>query len=460
MSIRARTAAAVARATGRASRALGRGGGTALPGHVLLRLDPHGIEHLSARIGGGSILVSATNGKTTTTRLLAGALRTGGAPVVTNAAGANLMSGVATTLAEAGSALGAATQGVFEVDEAALPAVAARVRPRAILLMNLFRDQLDRHGELEAIAARWQGMIGTLPAATRLVLCADDPLVASLAPAGAEVTWFGIDDPEAAAAALPHASDSTRCRACGETLTYDAVWVGHIGAWSCPACGLQRPRPAVRVVQAGLRGTAGSRPVIEIPGGRVTLDLALPGLHNVLNAAGALAGAIAMGIPGEAAAQAICRVPAAFGRAERVAVDDRDVVLMLAKNPAGANENVRTLLLDPGEHDLLVALNDRIADGRDVSWIWDVDWEPLLPRVRRLTATGERAHDLALRFRYAGMPPDRLHVEEDPGRALDDALAAVAPGGTLQVLPTYTAMHQIRADLVARGAVGDFWKAG
>ncbi|MGB1377214.1 MAG: DUF1727 domain-containing protein [Miltoncostaeaceae bacterium] len=191
----------------------------------------------------------------------------------------------------------------------------------------------------------------------------------------------------------------------------------------------------------------------------MTLDLALPGLHNVLNAAGALAGAIAMGIPGEAAAQAIWRVPAAFGRAERVAVGDRDVVLMLAKNPAGANENVRTLLLDPGEHDLLVALNDRIADGRDVSWIWDVDWEPLLPRIRRLTATGERAHDLALRFRYAGMPPERLHVTDDPGRALDDALAAVAPGGTLQVLPTYTAMHQIRADLVARGAASDFWEA-
>jgi UDP-N-acetylmuramyl tripeptide synthase len=334
------------------------------------------------------------------------------------------------------------------------------MHPRALLLMNLFRDQLDRHGELEAIAARWQGMIDTLPAATRLVLCADDPLVASLAPAGADVTWFGIDAPEATATALPHASDSTRCRSCGEPLGYTAVWVGHIGAWSCPSCGRQRPRPAVRVVHAGLRGTAGSTPVIDTPGGRVTLDLALPGLHNVLNAAGALAGAIAMGIPGDAAAEAISRVPAAFGRAERVAVGDRDVVLMLAKNPAGANENVRTLLLDPGDHDLLVALNDRIADGRDVSWIWDVDWEPLLPRVRRLTATGERAHDLALRFRYAGIPPERLHVQEDPGRALDDALAATPHGGTLQVLPTYTAMHQIRADLVARGAASDFWEAG
>lgn len=187
------------------------------------------------------------------------------------------------------------------------------------------------------------------------------------------------------------------------------------------------------------------------------MHLDLPGLHNVLNAAAALAGAIALGVPAATAAEAISSVPAAFGRAERMQVDGRDLVLMLAKNPAGANENLRTLQLDPGEHDLLVALNDRIADGRDVSWIWDVDWEPLLPRVRRLTATGERAHDLALRFRYAGLPADRLHVVPDHRAALTDALAAVPQGGCLEVLPTYTAMHDIRADLVARGAAGEFW---
>jgi UDP-N-acetylmuramyl tripeptide synthase len=192
----------------------------------------------------------------------------------------------------------------------------------------------------------------------------------------------------------------------------------------------------------------------------VTLHLELPGLHNVLNAAGALAGAIAMGVPAGSAAEAISAVPPAFGRAERVSVDGRDVVILLAKNPAGANENVRTLMLDDREHDLLVALNDRIADGRDVSWVWDVDWEPLLPRVRRLTATGERAHDLALRFRYAGMDMARVHVQPDHGAALAEALAATPDGGTLEVLPTYTAMHEIRADLVSRGAAGEFWAGG
>ncbi len=438
---------------------MGRGGGTSLPGVVLLKIDPGAVRSLSAHLGGGSLLVSATNGKTTTTRLLAGALRAGGREVVTNAAGANLLTGVATALAEAHPGPGSAATGLFEVDEAALPGVAVRVAPRAMVLMNLFRDQLDRHGELEALADRWAAMLASLDPLPHLVLCADDPAIAALARDGMTVTWFGIDDPASSSPALSHASDSTRCRACGSALTYHHVWLGHLGAWQCTACGLARPAPDVAVVDAGLRGARGSAPRIRTPEGEVTLELALPGLHNVMNAAAALAGAIAMGIPAGDAATAISRVPAAFGRAERVRVDGREVVLLLAKNPAGANENVRTLMLEPGEHDLLVALNDRIADGRDVSWIWDVDWEQVLPRVRRLTVTGERAHDMALRFRYAGIDMDLLHIEPDHEVALRGALAAVPVGGTLEVLPTYTAMHEIRADLVARGAAGDFWDA-
>ena len=438
---------------------MGRGGGTSLPGVVLLRIDPGAVRSLAGNLAGGSLVLSATNGKTTTTRLLAGALRAGGNEVITNAAGANLLSGVAATLADAHPRAGTDAICLFEVDEAALPAVTDRVRPRAIVLMNLFRDQLDRHGELEAIADRWSAMLNGLEPLPHLVLCADDPAIAALAPEGADVTWFGIDDPAAASSGLAHAADSTRCRACAAPLHYRHVWMGHLGSWDCPVCGLSRPPLDVAVTDAGLRGAYGSRPTLRTGHGEVTLDLALPGLHNVMNAAAALAGAIAMGIPATEAAEAISCVPAAFGRAERVSLGGRDVILLLAKNPAGANENVRTLMLDPGDHHLLVALNDRIADGRDVSWIWDVDWEQVLPRVRRLTVTGERAHDLALRFRYAGLDMDLLHIEPDHRLALETALAAVPAGGTLEVLPTYTAMHEIRADLVARGAASDFWDA-
>jgi UDP-N-acetylmuramyl tripeptide synthase len=414
------------------------------------------VSALAADLGGGAALVSATNGKTTTTRLLAGALRSDGAEVITNGAGANLLTGVATALAASRPRDRATARGLFECDEAALAAVAERVHPRAIVLMNLFRDQLDRHGELEAIADRWHEMLGTLSPATRLVLGADDPAIAALGE-GRDVLWFGIDDPAVAMGALPHAADSTRCRLCAAPLAYDGVWIGHLGRWTCKSCGHGRPQLDVAVTHAGLEGASGSRPRVRTPEGEVRIRLTLPGLHNVLNATAALAGAIAMGLSAQAAADAISEVPAAFGRAETITVDGRELVLLLAKNPAGANENVRTLLLDPGEHDLLVALNDRIADGRDVSWIWDVDWEPLLPRVRRLTATGERAADLALRFRYAGLPDGRLHVIPDHSAALADALAATPEGARLEVLPTYTAMHDIRADLVARGAAGDFW---
>ncbi len=457
MSTRARASAAVARAVGRASRALGRGGGTALPGHVLVRLDPGAVGRLAADLPGGCILISATNGKTTTTRLLVAALRSNGQRVITNAAGANLMSGVATALAEGRTGQGAPACGAFEVDEAALPDVAARVRPTVLLLMNLFRDQLDRHGELEAIAGRWGAMLEGMDPVPRLVLCADDPLIAALPRPGSDVIWFGIDDPAVSAGGLPHAADSIRCRACATPLVYEEVWLGHMGTWACPACGLRRPTPVVAVVHAGLDGARGARPRFRTTEGDVTLDLGLPGLHNVMNAAGALAAALAMGVPAADAAVAISGVGAAFGRGERVRVDDREVVLLLAKNPAGANENVRTLLLEDRDHDLLVALNDRIADGRDVSWIWDVDWEPMLPRIRRLTATGTRAHDLALRFRYAGLDMSRVHVIPDHGAALAGALAALPAGGTLDVLPTYTAMHEIRTDLVARGAASAFW---
>lgn len=459
MSLLARGSAGLARAAGRVSRALGRGGGTTVPGVVLLRLNPGAVRTLAADLVDGSILVSATNGKTTTTRLIAGALRADGRCVVTNAAGANLLTGVAAALANHRDGAGAAGTGVFECDEAALPAIADTVRPRAVVLMNLFRDQLDRHGELEAIGGRWETMIAGFAAAPgpTLVLCADDPLVAALPRPDSRVVWFGIDDPAVSGSHLSHSADSTRCRICSAALVYDHIWIGHLGAWRCPSCESTRPPRDVSVIHAGLTGGRGANPIIRTPEGEVQIHLTLPGLHNVLNAAAALAGAIAMGVSAARAAAAISEVPAAFGRAERVTVDDHEVVLLLAKNPTGTNENVRTLLLDDGDHDILVALNDQIADGRDVSWIWDVDFEPLLARTRHITVTGDRAHDLALRFKYAGMAPDSLHVEPDPGRALDVALGALSPGGTLTVFPTYTAMHQIRAALVARGAATLSW---
>jgi UDP-N-acetylmuramyl tripeptide synthase len=450
----------LARAAGRLSRGLGRGGGTSLPGKLLLRMRPEAVAELAADLPRGATLISATNGKTTTARLVSAAARSAGWRLVANTAGANLLSGVATALLDGTAAEPDADAALFEVDEAALPEVARQLRPRVLVLMNLFRDQLDRYGELERLAADWAAMIDELPADTTLVLNADDPAVAELDDGRRKTVLFGLDDPALALPALPHAADSTRCRRCGGRLTYDQVIVGHMGHWSCPEGHLARPTPDVRAVQVRLEGTRGLTLRVATPAGEIEASPRLPGVHNAYNVTAAIATALAMGVPANGLGEAVSAAAAAFGRGERVRIDGTELVLLLAKNPAGANETVRTVLMDEGPLHLLIALNDRTADGHDVSWIWDVDYEPLLGRIARLTLTGERAYDLALRFRYAGVPREALHVEPDMGRALDAAVAGAGPDAPVYVLPTYTAMLGMREILVGRGAATAFWRDG
>lgn len=460
-----RPSLAIARATGRLSRALGRGGGTSLPGRVLLRLDDGAPERLAGSLAHGVATISATNGKTTTARMVSACARANGWTPVANSAGANLLSGVTTALLDGASARPRPDVGILEVDEAALPEVARRLRPGVVLLMNLFRDQLDRYGELETIAARWERMVAGLPQDAVVVANADDPAVLTIAHAAGEaggprVLTFGVEDRRAALSEVPHAADSTVCRICGSPLAYEPVLLGHMGHWRCTGCGASRPRPDVRAERVDLRGLDGSDLSIRTPDGVVEARISVPGLHNAYNATAAVAAAVALGIPVEVIGPALAESAAAFGRGERVMLHGRELVLLLAKNPAGANETVRTVLLDEGELHLLISLNDRTADGQDVSWIWDVDYEPLLPRVARVTVTGDRAHDMALRLVYGGLDRDRLRVETDPARALDLALEGAPIGGRVHALPTYTAMLVLREILVERGAAKEFWRDG
>ncbi len=452
-------AEALARAAGDLSRRLGRGGGTSLPGKVLVKVRPRAIRAMRRRLADGALVVSATNGKTTTARLIADCVRSDGRSLVTNPSGANLISGVATALLHAPTAPAEPALGVFEVDEAALPAVVAQLTPRVVMLMNLFRDQLDRYGELEHITMLWRRMLGSAPADTVVLLNADDPGVAQLGDAHPGVRYFGVEDTTVALRDLPHAADSTRCRRCGSQLAYDAVLVGHLGHWRCNVCGWSRPTPEVTATRVAFRGLEGVSLTIRTPQGIIEVpEIRLPGLHNAYNATAAAAAAVALGVAPERIASSLGRSEAAFGRSERVLLDGHEIVLLLVKNPTGANETVRTLMLDPEPLDVVIILNDRTADGRDVSWIWDVDYEPLLPRIRRLTVSGDRAHDLALRFHYAGVEADRLHVVPGAREAVDAAVAAAPTGRPVYVLPTYTAMLGLRAALVERGAVEAYWK--
>jgi UDP-N-acetylmuramyl tripeptide synthase len=445
-----------AKAAAMATRASGRGGGTSLPGKLLLRLSPGAIGRLSSRLARGSVVISATNGKTTTAAMVASVLERTGARLVHNRAGANMAGGIASALALASRRGGRALDGdvgLFEVDEFWLPQVAAELRPRALLLGNLFRDQLDRYGELDTIADRWATLARGRPG---LVLNADDPLVADLGREAPAPLYFGVDDDTLASAELQHASDSKHCRRCGHLYVYDAAYMAHLGHYHCPSCGNRRPEPAVVGTDVELRGIRAAAFTLRAPGGRARIELPLPGLYNVYNALGAAALCLALDVPLADVVAGLEAVAPAFGRAETVRLGGRDASLLLVKNPAGANEVLRTVRLEGGDLQLLGVLNDRIADGRDVSWVWDADWEVLADRVGRMTCAGTRAAELALRMKYAGVDPSRLVVEPDLRRALDGAVAGGS--GPLYVLPTYTALLELKTLLTERGVTREYWR--
>jgi UDP-N-acetylmuramyl tripeptide synthase len=450
---------ALARAAGGLSRRSGRGGGTTLPGRLLLRLAPDSISRLAARLPGGSVIVSATNGKTTTAGMLAAALRAAERTPIHNRAGSNMSWGVATALLEQRG-----DEGLFEVDEAWLPKLTEELDPRLIVLGNLFRDQLDRYGELEHLADAWAELVAARTGRTEFVLNADDPLIADL---GRDrdlarrpgATYFGIDDPAQALPELQHAFDAKHCRRCGAPYAYERAFVGHLGHYGCPSCGADRPPPDISATEIRLEGMRGSQVSVRTPEDTIQLHLPLPGLYNVYNALAALTAAIRAGVPLAVAARAIERMEAVFGRVETIPVAGRAVSILLIKNPAGANEVLRTLLLEAAGSDdglrLWIALNDRIADGRDVSWIWDADFELLRGHVRRVVCAGTRAADMAVRLKYAGVDPGAIEVEPSIERSLDAAVAEA--DGRLFALPTYTALLELRTLLSRRGLAKSYW---
>jgi UDP-N-acetylmuramyl tripeptide synthase len=460
-----RTAAAVstAKLAAALSRRLGLGGGTALPGLLAEAVAPGLAARLAADLGQGCLLVTGTNGKTTTARLVRNIARAAGYRPVHNGAGSNMMRGITAALSEAADPQGRIPEaerrlGVFEVDEATVPEAAAALGPRVIAFTNLFRDQLDRYGEVDSVAALWrEALAGLLPSVT-VVLNADDPGVAGLADAcRGPIVFYSVADTTCAVGGLEHAADARWCPACGHEYAYSAVFYGHVGHWACPACGRCRSAAqveAVRVEQpvAGPLGVLVSTPV-----GRLDLSLPLIGLYNVYNALAAAATGVALGIGAAAIQGGVASFTAAFGRQERFDVRGREVQTILAKNPAGLNQVLRALVAEPGPKNLLFLLNDDIADGRDVSWIWDVDFEMLAGHTGLLLASGRRAADMALRLKYAGLDPDPV-LESNAERALARALSLTAEGGTLYVVPTYTAMLPVRRILARWGHRPQFWE--
>jgi UDP-N-acetylmuramyl tripeptide synthase len=455
-------AVGVSRLSATAIRRLGQGGGTALPGLLATLIDPGALSKLSRQVPGGCVVVAGTNGKTTTTRMLATVLRQAGQDVVHNRTGSNLVRGITAALAEQASLLGRVRGdvAVIEVDEAAFAGVVQQTNPRVVLLLNLFRDQLDRYGELDTIARAWRETLRALPSESRVVVNVDDPTLAVLTEEVARQRLaFGLAEARLTLERLPHAADASVCRRCDTPLTYRAVFLAHLGDYRCPRCGFARPPLDVAARSLVLDGLERSSfEVLAAGQAPWEVDIALPGLYNVYNALAAVAAALELGVPPTVIRDGLAATRAAFGRLERVRYRDRWLVIVLVKNPTGLNEVVRMLASAHTGAPVLILINDLDADGRDVSWLWDADLEPLAWTGAPVFAGGLRGPDMALRLKYAGLPEGQLHPLGDLPDALDAFVNELVPGQTGYVLPTYTAMLALRQTLARRGVAPVFWQ--
>ena len=438
-------------------RGLSRGGG-ALPGRLALAIAPGLLGELGQRLPRGVVMVTGTNGKTTSAHLLDEVLTGSGFRVLRNHSGANLASGLATALALNGGA----DVGILEPDEATVPRVAPALRPTVMAVSNFFRDQLDRYGELTTTVGHVQRGLPHLAPSGVAVLNADDPNVAGLAASAPRVVYFGLTGAGRSAAERgEEGADARRCPRCGEALRYDMYQYAHLGSYACAACGFQRPPLDLAVTVH--HHPEGQELEMDWHGERWRVGLSLPGTYNAYNATLAAAVALTLGVPPDGVARGLGQARASFGRMEALAWRGVDLRLALVKNPTGFNQVLETLADDPRPKDAVMLVNDRYADGRDVSWLWDVDFEGLVPRtgIDRIWTGGTRGRDMAVRLKYAGLPTDRVAVVPGPPAAVL-AAAVGAPDGRaghgrrLYVLPTYTALLAVRQGLAAEGVVRHF----
>lgn len=456
---RVAVARALGLAAGELSRRLGRGGGSAISGIVAQRVEPRLRRRLFADRGLAVLAISGSNGKTTTARLSAGALRSAGRRVALNTAGSNMIQGISALALDTVDPRGRTRTdvAVAEIDEGALLAIVDELRPGVLVVTNVVRDQLDRFGELYATAGALERAAERQPPDGTLVLCADDPLVAQLAPNHPRRRFVGIALPESHDR-ITSAADSIRCPRCRAPLVYRAVYLGHLGDWHCQSCGLTRPPLDVAVTELSLEADATSV-TIDVTGvGRWTTRIPQLGLHVAYDAALALAGVMALGVEPAVAMTAFEGVAPAWGRLERFEAEGRGVLLAFAKNPMSYRTVVAVVEGGTSEIDLLLAHSSSVVDGEDFGWLWDVEYERLAGRVRRTTVAGDKAAEIANRLAYADWAMDRVTAVPDVIQAFESALAGTPPGGSLVVISGYSPLRAIVEHAQRRGWTRHFWE--
>lgn len=433
------------------------GGATAAPGLYALKIDPGLVKKLALKLGDGSVIISGTNGKTTTSRLISD-IFADSRSLIHNRQGSNLLRGIASTLISRSSLFGDVPQnfGIWEVDEATLPEVLDNITPKAIILLNLFRDQLDRYGEVESVRKKWQSALAKLPKEVKLLVNGDDPQLAFLGQnSNANVTYFGIDDPKLKLAEVGNVADIRYCLNCGKKLLYSLQFMAHMGHYKCSSCAFRRPKTTIGAGQISFNADFPTNVTFFLPKSELSLKLPLPGLYSVYNVLAAILLANIEGVSNTLLKSKVEAFSSAFGRFQTIYRNGKKLIIFLIKNPAGANEVLRTLAAKT-KMNLLVCLNDKIADGKDVSWIWDTSWEAISGKTAKVFASGIRCFDMATRLKYAQIEVDINNVHEDISYSLDNALNKLNNKDTLIVLPTYTAMLEIQRILSKDG--GEKWQ--
>ena len=458
-------ALAAGKAAGTASKVLRAGGGTSFPGTVARRIDPRILQKVAAASDARMAVVTGSNGKTTTCRMLAALAQAGGLRLTQNRSGSNLLQGVITAAVRGTDLRGRmdAQLLLLEVDEGTVRQLTPQVQPDTFLITNIFRDQLDRFGELYSMARGLEQAIEALPADATVILNGDDPLVASLAPtAPARRLYFGFRLDRAGTGVPEHAADTIRCVRCQHPLTYRAAYLSHLGDYECPECGNARPVLDIAVTAIAPSPAAGSEITVETPDGIFPLQVPLAGLHNAYNAAAALACATALALPRPLAPaqarQAMAGLRPAFGRLEEIQAGDRRVLLAFVKNPTSYNTTMREVLQRPGRKHVLAAHSNTVVDGEDFAWLWDVELEQLVPQLASLTISGTRAEEVALRFKYAGVDPSVMQVIPGREAALQTALSRTPAGEYLHIFAGYTPMRELRSIMQRRAWVPPFWQ--
>ncbi|WP_066635055.1 MurT ligase domain-containing protein [Desulfolucanica intricata] len=431
--------------------------GSSLPGLVARKVYPRVLKKLGTEPRKGVIIVTGTNGKTTTNNMLARIVTGAGYKILHNSEGANLITGVTTGFVKAASVFGRINcdYALLEVDEASFPKVVREVKPQIVIITNFFRDQLDRYGELDTTITIVKKTLTELKG-VHLVLNADDPLVAQFQrKTGLTATFYGLAGNERSSTAGSYTREAKFCPFCGEALQYAYYHYSQLGAFDCPGCGYKRPSPEVEAEQVKAL-LAGTDCKVRHTTGSTALHIPTGGFYNIYNALAAFTTGLLLKINPTQAAESLRGYAPAIGRMESFIYGEKPVLLNLVKNPTGFNESLAAVLAAPGDKDLFIAINDNDADGRDISWLWDVDFEILEKNHYGFTGficSGKRAEEMAVRLKYAGVPTNKISITGDLEAAVNEVLEA--RGGAAYLLSTYTALWTVQKILLKQAEKGE-----